>query len=67
MSCSLEQRRKWITPEHPRLSRAAAVPPAGPGAASYYYRAEPESADNLHYMRLLDEEYTDIPFTGCGG
>jgi putative transposase len=36
----------------------------GLAAASYYYRAQPESAENLHYMRWLDQEYTDRPFYG---
>jgi putative transposase len=36
----------------------------GLASASYYYRAEPESAENLRYMRLLDQEYTDHPFYG---
>jgi putative transposase len=33
-------------------------------AASYYYQALPESAENLLYQRLLDEEYTRHPFYG---
>jgi len=32
--------------------------------ASYYYVAAPESAQNLSYLRLLDEEYTRHPFYG---
>ena len=32
--------------------------------SSFYYQAEPESAANLFYMRLLDEEYTRHPFYG---
>lgn len=64
MSCSLEQRRIWITPKHPRLSVRRQCQLLGLAAASYYYQAEPESAENLHYMRLLDQEYTDRPFYG---
>ena len=37
---------------------------AGPGSGSYYYQAVPESAENLLYQRLLDEEYTRHPFYG---
>jgi putative transposase len=36
----------------------------GLAAASYYYRAQPESAQNLRYLRWLDEEYTRHPFYG---
>ena len=36
----------------------------GLAAASYYYQAVPESAENLLYQRLLDEEYTRHPFYG---
>jgi len=64
MSCSLEQRRQWITPEHLRLSVRRQCQLLGLAPASYYYQAEPESADNLHYMRLLDQEYTEHPFYG---
>jgi putative transposase len=32
--------------------------------SSYYYQEQPESAENLHYLRLLDEEYTRHPFYG---
>jgi putative transposase len=64
MSCSLEQRRIWITAQHPRLSIRRQCELLGLAAASYYYQAEPESAENLHYLRLLDQEYTDHPFYG---
>jgi putative transposase len=36
----------------------------GLAPATYYYQAEPESAENLEYMRLLDQKYTDHPFYG---
>jgi len=36
----------------------------GLAPASYYYQAEPESAENLHYLRMLDQEYTAHPFYG---
>jgi putative transposase len=64
MSCSLEQRRIWISPKHPRLSIRQQCELLGLAPASYYYRAEPESPENLDYMRLLDQEYTDHPFYG---
>ena len=64
MSCSLEQRRSWINPQHQRLSIRRQCQLLGLAAASYYYRAEPESAQNLRYMRWLDEEYTRYPFYG---
>lgn len=64
MSCSLEQRRTWITPKHRRLSVRRQCQLLGLAPASYYYQAEPESAENLHYLRLLDQEYTDHPFYG---
>ena len=54
MSCSLEQRRIWISPKHSELSVRRQCQLLGLAPASYYYQAEPESAENLHYMRLLD-------------
>lgn len=64
MSCSLEQRRAWIDPEHQRLTVGRQCELLGLARSSYYYLAVPESAENLHYLRLLDEEYTRHPFYG---
>jgi putative transposase len=36
----------------------------GLARSSYYYAAVPESAENLRYLRLLDEEYTRHPSYG---
>jgi hypothetical protein len=36
----------------------------GLARSSYYYEAAPESEENLHLMRLLDEQYTRTPFYG---
>ena len=32
--------------------------------SSYYYQPAPASAENLHYMRLIDEQYLRTPFYG---
>ena len=64
MSCSLEQRRAWIQPHHSQLSIRRQCQLLGLALASYYYAAEAESAENLAYMRWLDEEYTRHPFYG---
>ena len=36
----------------------------GLARSSYYYEPVPESAENLHLMRLLDEQYTRTSFYG---
>ncbi len=36
----------------------------GISRSSYYYVPQPESAENLHYMRLMDRQYLDTPFYG---
>jgi putative transposase len=64
MSCSLEQRRSWIQPQHQRLSVRRQCQLLGLAPASYYYQAQPASAQNLHCLRWLDEEYTRHPFYG---
>lgn len=64
MSCSLELRRSWIQPTYQQLSVRSQCALLGLARGSYYYLAEPESAENLHYLRLLDQEYTDHPFYG---
>lgn len=32
--------------------------------STYYYAAQGESPENLHWMRLLDEQYTETPYYG---
>jgi putative transposase len=64
MTCSLEQRRAWIQSDHTRLTVARQCQLLGLARSSYYYAALPESAENLCYQRLLDEEYTRHPFYG---
>ena len=64
MSCSVEQRRLWIQPQHQQLSIQRQCQLLGLASASYYYQPQPESAENLVYMRWLDEEYTRHPFYG---
>ena len=36
----------------------------GVARSSYYYQPMAESEENLHLMRLLDEQYTRTPFYG---
>ena len=36
----------------------------GLARSSYYYEPVPASEENLHLMRLLDEQYTRTPFYG---
>ncbi len=64
MTCSLEQRRTWIEPQHSKISVTRQCDLVGLSRSSYYYQAQPESKENLHFMRLLDEEYTRHPFYG---
>ena len=64
MNCSLELRRSWIDPQQQRLSVRRQCALLGLAAASYYYQATPQTAGNLLYQRLLDEEYTRHPFYG---
>jgi putative transposase len=64
MTFSLDQRRQWITPKNRKISVRQQCQLLGLAPSSYYYQAEPESAENLEYMRLLDQEYTDHPFYG---
>jgi putative transposase len=53
-----------IEPAHPQISIARQCDLVGLSRSSYYYSAEGETAENLHFMRLLDEQYTRTPFYG---
>jgi putative transposase len=53
-----------IEPDHPHLSIARQCDLVGLARSSYYYSSEGETAEHLHLMRLLDEQYTRTPFYG---
>ena len=53
-----------IEPDHPQLSIAQQCHLLGLARSSYYYEPVPVSEENLHLMRLLDEQYTRTPFYG---
>lgn len=53
-----------IDAHHERISRERQCELVGLSRASLYYRARPETQQNLELMRLLDEQYTRHPFYG---
>lgn len=55
-----------IEPAHPHLSIARQCELLNLARSSYYYQGGSESEENLHLMRLLDEQYTQTPFYGIG-
>lgn len=63
MDASLETKRALVQPAA-GLSVRRQCQLLGLARASYYYQATPESAENLHLLHLLDEQYTRYPFYG---
>jgi putative transposase len=61
---SPEAKRGLIEPDHSHISIARQCDLVGLSRSSYYYMSEGETAENLHFMRLLDEQYTRTPFYG---
>src|SRR4029450_8868106 len=59
-----EGKRALIEPEHPPISIARQCDLVGLPRSSFYYRPQGESAENLHLMRLLDEQYRLTPYYG---
>ncbi len=53
-----------IEPVHESIGIARQCELVGLARSSYYYQGAGESAENLHLMRLLDEQYTRTPFYG---
>lgn len=53
-----------IDPRHRDLSVARQCRLLGLPRASYYYQPQPESAENLRLMRIIDETYLLYPFFG---
>ena len=65
---STAQQRALVQPLDPAGSSVAARCQAlGLARSSFYYQPCGESADNLEFMRLLDEEFTDHNFKGVIG
>ena len=50
---------------HRSLSVARQCELLGLARSSFYYRLRGESAENLEFMRLIDEAYTQWPFYGA--
>jgi len=57
-------RRGLIEPAHGELSIVRQCELLGLSRSSYYYQPAQESTENLHYMRLVDEQYLRTPFYG---
>jgi putative transposase len=61
---SIEFKRGCIEPEHPQLSVRRQCELVGLNRASWYYEPLGESAENLAWMRRIDEQYLKTPFYG---
>jgi putative transposase len=53
-----------IEPDHPQISIARQCDLVGLPRSTYYYQPWGESPENLHLMRLLDEQYPETPYYG---
>ena len=61
---TVEGKRQLIEADERRISIRRQCELLGLSRASYYYEAASETAENLHLMRLLDEQYMKTPFYG---
>ena len=61
---STEQKRQLIDRHDPMVSIQQQCDLLGLSRSAYYYHAATESEENLHLMRLLDEQYLHTPFYG---
>jgi putative transposase len=61
---SIDFKRKCIEPGVPRLSVRRQCELLGLNRSSWYYRPAGESAENLQWMRRIDEQYLKTPFYG---
>jgi putative transposase len=60
----IELRRNWVEASHEEISVARQCEVIGLARSSFYYQPAVESAANLQYMRLIDEQYTRMPYYG---
>jgi putative transposase len=59
-----EVRRQLVEPAHPQLSVQRQCELLGLPRSTFYYEPATESAENLGLMRLIDEQYLQVPFYG---
>jgi putative transposase len=59
-----EGKRAVIEPDHPHISIARQCDLVGLPRSRFDSRPQGESAENLHLLRLLDEQYTLTPYYG---
>jgi putative transposase len=57
-----ETKRELIEPAHPQMSIARQCDLVGLPRSTYDSHAQGESAEHLHWMRLLDKQDTDTPY-----
>jgi hypothetical protein len=62
LALSIEGRRLWIDPQHPRLSVQQQCELLGLPRSTYYYQPRPESAENLSHVAEFTTGYF-ISFT----
>jgi len=61
---SIELKRECVEPERAGLSVRRQCELLGLNRSSWYYRPTGESAENLQWMRRIDEQYLKTPFYG---
>lgn len=64
MECSIDQKRQLIESAHSSISIQRQCELIGLSRASLYYEPQKESPENLSLMRLIDEQFTRVPFYG---
>ena len=64
MPSSIDVKRECIEPELPGLSVRRQCELLGLNRSSWYYRPRGESAENLQWMRRIDEQYLKTPCYG---
>lgn len=60
----VEEKRAMIEPGNKEISIRKQCALAGLNRRSYYNTRQPETDENLMFMKLIDREYTDRPFYG---
>jgi putative transposase len=61
---TVDQKRRSIEVSHPHLSISQQCELLSLARSSLYYRAQKDEAYNEQLMRLIDEQYTKVPFYG---
>jgi putative transposase len=64
LGLAVSDRKSLVEPDHPTIPISRQCELLGLARSSFYYEPQPETAQNLLLMRMMDEQFMKTPFYG---